>query len=112
MNGEQKPSLIQSEPAMVAGGVASIVGAIMAALLMAVSLGWLTLSPEQLDAIRNFLVMALAAAAPVLPLLVAWWTRGRVTPTADPKTEDGEPAMILPVAQAQAMGILPEGKGD
>ena len=108
---EPKPSFVQSEPALVAGGVAGLVGAIMAGLLMAVSLGWVALSPEQLDAIRNFLTVALPIVAALGPIAAALFVRPRVTPTAklEPgttvKDADGQPAVIVPAAQAQMLGI-------
>ena len=113
---EPKPSLVQSEPALVAGSVAALVGAIMAGLLMAVSLGWVALSPEQLDSIRNFLMQALPLFAVVGPIVVALFVRPRVTPTAKlysgetVQTATGEDAVLVPAAQAQMLGIVPLGE--
>lgn len=90
------------EPVLVAGGAASVVALVMAALVMANSLGWLRLTEEQMNAIESFLLPLVAVVG---PLVAAWWARGRTTPTADPKTPDGQPAMIVPVAQAQALGL-------
>ena len=95
---------VKSEPVLTA---ASIAGVIMAGLAMAVSLGWLALTDDQMKAIQAFVLPVLGL---VLPVAAALWARSKVTPTANPKTEDGEPGVIVPVAQAQAMGILPDGK--
>ena len=86
---------MKSQPVLTAGG---IVGVIMAGLVMAVSLGWLKLDSTQMGNIETFLA---AAVALLLPILGAWWASRRVTPTAAPKTKDGEP--LVTVAQAQQM---------
>ena len=85
---------MKSQPVLTAG---SIVGVIMAGLVMAVSLGWLKLESTQMGNIETFLA---AAVALLLPILGAWWASRRTTPTADPKTKDGEPLVTLPQAQA------------
>ena len=74
----------------------------MAALAMAVSLGWLALTDAQMQAVQAFVIPALGL---VLPVAAALWARGRVTPTAAPKTESGEPAILVPAAQAEMLGI-------
>jgi len=109
MNGEQKPTLLESQPVAVAGGAVSGVALIMAGLLMLNSLGVLSLTEAQLDAIKTFLTPAVAVAGPII---ASAWARQKVTPLADPHTEDSEPAVIVPVAQAQQMGLLPEGNDD
>ncbi len=81
---------MKSQPVLTAG---SIVGVIMAGLVMAVSLGWLKLDSTQMGNIETFLA---AAVALLLPILGAWWASRRVTPTAAPKTADGQPAVIIP----------------
>ena len=103
---------MKTEPVAVAGGAASIVGLIMAGLLMAGSLGWVRLTQEQLDAIRNFLIPFVAVVGPVL---VAAWARGKVTPTAKltpgATVQDaaGQPAVLLSAAEARQLGIGPDG---
>ena len=92
---------MKSEPVLTAGALS---GVIMAALAMAVSLGWLRLDDAQMGSIQAFLVAALALAVPVVGALIA---RRFVTPTAAPKTPDGQPAVLIPTAQAQQMGIDP-----
>lgn len=89
------------EPVLTAGAIA---GVIMAALGMAVSLGWLQLSPEQMKAVDAFVLPALGL---IVPIAAAWYARGKVTPTAAPKTADGEPGVIVPVTVAQNMGVIP-----
>ena len=74
----------------------------MAALAMAVSLGWLALTDAQMQAVQSFVIPALGL---VLPVAAALWARGRVTPVASPKTESGEPAILVPAAQAEMLGI-------
>ena len=105
---EPKPSLVQSEPALVAGGAAGVVALVMAGLVMLNSLGVLALSPEQLDAIKSFLIPLVAVLGPVV---VALFVRPRVTPTAklEPgatvQAADGQPAVLIPAAQAEMLGI-------
>ena len=90
---------MKTEPVLTA---ASIAGVIMAALAMAVSLGWLALTDAQMQAVQSFVIPALGL---VLPVAAALWARGRVTPVASPKTESGEPAILVPAAQAEMLGI-------
>lgn len=94
------------EPVLTA---AALAGLIMAFLTMAVSLGWLRLDEGQMQAIQAFV---LPLAGLLLPLVAAWWARGRVTPTAEPATADGEPAILMPKAEAQAMGLDPAAWSD
>jgi len=82
---------MQREPVLTA---AALSGLLMAFLTMAVSLGWLRLDESQMQAIQAF---ALPLAGLLLPLLAALWARGRVTPTAAPKTAEGQPAALVPV---------------
>ncbi len=95
---------MKNEPVLTA---AALAGLIMAGLTMAVSLGWLRLDETQMQAIQGFVLPLVGL---VLPLAAALWARGKVTPTAAPKTQTGEPGVIVPVATAQAMGILPDDK--
>jgi len=71
---------------------------------MAVSLGWLRLDEAQMKAVEAFVLPALAL---IVPIAAAWYARGKVTPVAAPKTAAGEPAAIVPLATAQAMGFAP-----
>ena len=93
------------EPVLTAGAVTGI---IMAGLFMAVSLGWLRLTDTQLGSIETF---AGALLALLLPVLISLWPRSQVTPTAklEPgatvQAADGTPAVIVPAAQAQMLGI-------
>ncbi len=92
------------EPVLSAQGIAAAVSAvIMLGLGMAVSLGWISLNDTQMGSIEKFVTAILALAVLVAPQLVAaFWARGKVTPTADPKV-NGEPAALVPLAQFQAM---------
>ena len=87
------------EPVLTA---AALAGLIMAFLTMAVSLGWLRLTETQLGSVETF---AGALLALLLPVLISLWPRSQVTPLAAPKTEDGTPAVIIPAAQAQMLGV-------
>ena len=104
------------EPVLSAQAIAAAVSAvIMLGLGMAVSLGWISLNDTQMGSIEKFVGALLALAVLVGPQLVAaFWARRKVTPLAAPKTADGQPAAIVPLAQAQAMGFAPpagqEGK--
>ena len=90
---------MKTEPVLTA---AAIAGVLMAFLGMAVSLGWLHLDESQMQAIQAFVLPALGLILPIAAALVA---RGRVTPLAAPKTENGTSAVIIPAAQAQMLGI-------
>lgn len=78
------------EPVLTAGAIAGI---IMAFLAMAVSLGWLNLDEGQMQAIERFVLPTLGLA---LPIGMALWARGKVTPVSNPRTEEGEPAALVP----------------
>ncbi len=88
---------MKSEPVLTAG---AIVGVVMSALVMLVALKVVKLDDTQMGTIQAFLV---AMVPLVLTVGGAWWARSRVTPTAAPKTKAGEPAVIVPQAQFQAM---------
>ena len=84
---------MKTEPVLTAG---ALTGVIMAGLFMAVSLGWLRLDDAQLGSIEKFAALLLAL---LLPILISLWPRSQVTPVANPKTESGEPAVLVPVAK-------------
>lgn len=106
------------EPVALPAGIAAAISTvIMLGLGMAVSLGWLSLDPDQMGAIEKFVVATLALLVAVGPFCVALWSRKRVTPVADPKLADGEPAALVPRQAAQAMmaqqmGLHTPGTGD
>ena len=90
---------MKSEPVLTAG---ALTGVLMAGLFMAVSLGWLHLTETQLGTVETF---AGALLALLLPILISLWPRSKVTPVICPRTEDGEPAILIPAAQAEMLGI-------
>ena len=95
----------------IAGAVQAV---IMLGIGMAVSLGWLTLNQEQMGSIEKFITALIALAVLIAPqVIAAFWARKQVTPLASPKL-NGQPAAIVPLAAAQAMGFAPatgpEGK--
>lgn len=94
---------MKTEPVAVAGTVS---GLIMAGLAMAVSLGWLRLDDAQMGSIQTFVVALVGFAVPVAAALIA---RRFVTPLAAPKTAAGQPAVLLSAAEAQQLGIGPDG---
>lgn len=98
----------QPQPVVNSTYIASAVQVmIMAALGMAVQVGWLTLNTDQMGSIENFVKAFLALAVLIAPqIIAAFWARKQVTPLASPRI-DGQPAMIVPLAQAQAMGLAP-----
>ncbi len=88
----------------IAGAVQAV---IMLGIGMAVSLGWLTLNPEQMGSIEKFITALIALAVLIAPqIIAAFWARKQVTPLAAPRL-DGQPAAIVPLATAQAMGFAP-----
>lgn len=86
---------------------AAIAGVVMAFLAMAVSLNWLRLTPEQMDTIQAFILPTLGL---LLPVGAALFARSKVTPTAAPKTPDGEAAVIVPadLVTPQVMAVMNE----
>lgn len=107
---------MSKEPVISAQAIAAAISAvIMLGLGMAVSLGWISLNDTQMGSIEKFVGALLALAVLVGPQLVAaFWVRKQVTPLAAPKTATGETAVLVPLATAQALGVLPldgpEGK--
>ena len=103
-----KTTLLESQPVAVAGGAVSVVALIMALLLMLNSLGVLSLTEAQLDAIKTFLIPAVAIVGPIN---ASAWARAQVTPVAKltagatVETATGETGVIIPAAQAQMLGI-------
>ena len=92
------------EPVLTAGAVT---GVLMAGLFMAVSLGWLHMTDTQLGSVETF---AGALLALLLPILISLWPRSQVTPVASPKTEAGEPAVLVPTVMvpSQVMAAMAE----
>lgn len=76
---------MKTEPVITA---AAIIGLVQAAVVLAVSMGWLDLSTEQQN---NVYAFAAALLALIFPLLGAWYARGKTTPLANPTDEDGAP---------------------
>ena len=66
------------EPLAVAGAIVALVQALLGAVVL---MGWWTLTPEQTAAWMT--VIALAGTA-----VVVVWSRGKVTPVADPRLPD------------------------
>lgn len=99
------------EPVVSAQAIAATISAvIMLGLGMAVSLGWINLNDTQMGSIEKFVTALLALVVLVAPQLVAaFWARKQVTPLAAPKL-DGQPAAIVPLATAQAMGFAPPAR--
>jgi hypothetical protein len=83
---------MKTEPVLTA---AALAGIIVAGLSMAVSLGWLRLTPEQMQSVQAFI---LPLAALLLPVGAAFYARSKVTPTAAPRTPDGKAAVIVPAS--------------
>jgi apolipoprotein N-acyltransferase len=100
---------MKTEPVLTAAGLS---GFVMAFFAMAVAMGWIQLSDAQMQSVQ---AVVIPLAVFIVPLLAAWWARGRVTPTAKLfsgetiQTATGEPAVLVPAAQAQMLGIVPLG---
>ena len=73
-------NIATNEPVVSAATIAGAIGAILVAL---VSLKVVNLTPEQSAAI-------MAAVVAVLPIVMAFWARSRVTPLTLPTDIDGE----------------------
>lgn len=72
---------MRNEPVLTAQAVTAVISAL---LVMAVSLGWVTLDTTQQAAVMAFVVAAVNIGAGLL-------ARSRVTPIANPKAADGTP---------------------
>ncbi len=81
------------DPVVVSG---AIVGLIMAGLAMAVSLKWINLDDTQMSSVQAFVVALVGLAVPIVAALIL---RRQVTPISNPKTKDGEPAVLIPQSQ-------------
>jgi len=81
------------EPVLTAAAIAGIITAFLA---MAVNLGWLRLDEGQMQSIQAFVLPTLGL---LLPVVTAVWARSQVTPTAAPRTENGQPAVLVPESQ-------------
>ena len=80
---------ITREPVMIGGLVVAFFGAFV---LFAMQMSWLDWGAEQLASFNN-LIAALVAL--VVPVVVAYFVRKKVTPVADPRTIDGAAAVLL-----------------
>lgn len=90
---------------------AAVQAVIMLGLGMAVSLGWLNLTGDQMGNVEKFVTAVIGLAVLIAPqIIAAFWARKRVTPIASPRLPDGQPAALVPLAQAQAMGIAPRSE--
>lgn len=78
---EPQPGFTTREPIT----VSSIVALIMSILAVAVSFGWLDILPDQMDQLRQMLVLLI----PVIWVIANWWSRRKVTPVAYPRNNDG-----------------------
>ena len=74
---------------------AGVITAVVSFLAMAMALGWVDLSDSQLASIEAFLKAAVPVLAVIVPLVLNWLVRQRVTPMNDPRTADGRPAVIV-----------------
>lgn len=93
---------MKNEPVLTYTGLGGLVSAvIMMGFAMAVSLGWLTLVPEQMSAIEQFIGAVVALVVVVAPPLVgAVIARNKVTPVSNPRMANGQPAMLVPRDEA------------
>lgn len=100
---------MRSEPVVSAQAIAAAVqAAVMALVAMAASLEWIVIDPQQMGAVEKTLAAFGALAVLVVPqIAAAFYARNQVTPVRDPRTATGEPAVIVPLAQAQQMGLAP-----
>jgi hypothetical protein len=81
---------IKREPVLSAGAIAGAIGTLIA---LAVNLGWLNLTPEQVSSLNQALVPLVVLA---MPIATAYLARRKVTPVSNPRMADGTPAELLP----------------
>lgn len=110
-----QPNVLESQPVLSAHAIAAAAqAAIVAIVTMLASLGWISVNPEQMGAIERMLAAVGALLVLVVPQTLALlWARQQVTPTANPRTESGEPALIVPadlVTTAQT-AVMAEREG-
>lgn len=85
---------LKREPVALAGGIASaIVLLVVTFIAMMVKLEVWSLTPEQIEAIRDFTVALVGLAVLVIatPFAAALIARIQTTPLNDPRDVDGEP---------------------
>lgn len=83
---------IQREPARIGAAIISLITTLMALL---VAFG-VDITNAQQEAILGFVAAVVAIAAPFV--VNEWYVRRKVTPTAAPRMEDGQPAIIVPAS--------------
>lgn len=83
---------IQREPVMIGG---LLVAVLQMFFVMAIQLGWLDWNSDQIASVNNFIVALVQLLVLGIPIIVAYFIRNRVTPVADPRTPDGEEAVII-----------------
>lgn len=69
---------MNTEPVVTIGSIMAAIGAILAVI---VGFDIAPMSPDQQ-------ALLMGAAAAILPLVAAFWSRGKVTPVNDPKAEN------------------------
>lgn len=67
---------MKTQPVLTAAGLSGFVTAFLA---MAVALGWISLTPEQTQAVQ---AVVIPLAVFLVPLAGAWWAHNRVVPVA------------------------------
>jgi fumarate reductase subunit D len=83
---------MQREPVMISGLVTAVLEAF---IMLALQMGWISWDEAQVASFNNFIVALMALGAVIVPLLAAYFARNRVTPVADPRTADGQPAQLV-----------------
>jgi len=72
---------MKREPVLTAASIAALVGA---GIAFARLMGWIPMNDDQYAALMIFVGL-------LVPILWAYWIRGRVTPMSDPRDNDGTP---------------------
>ena len=73
---ERTMNKLRDEPVM----TGAVISAIISFLVMLVSLGWVDISGEQMEAIKGFLVAFLPVLVVVVTLIGGWYGRQKVVP--------------------------------
>ncbi len=93
-DGEEQPGVMIREPLMVRAAVIAAVQAVLAAL---VGLGVITLDDNQIG-------LLVGAVGAVSALVVAVWSRPKLTPVDAPRDNDGN--RLVPITEATNPGTM------
>lgn len=76
---------------------AQIVGFVLSFITLLISLGFVDLSGEQYESLKNFVELLVPLVMLVAPVMAGIFARQFVTPVSNPRTGDNKPATLVPL---------------